>query len=63
MAKPDAEGSAKTLAPKTTFREGKNVTPYRGGTATLPIQDRVQIRRRNQDGIRQLIGPRIATGS
>jgi hypothetical protein len=27
MRKPDAEGSAKNLNPKTTFREGKNVTP------------------------------------
>jgi hypothetical protein len=39
--KPDAEGSAKTLNPKTTFREGKNVTPtvpdsphYRAGIET-----------------------------
>jgi hypothetical protein len=36
MHKPDAEGSAKTLNPKTTFREHENVTPHRAGIATLP---------------------------
>ena len=29
MRKPDAEGSAKNLNPKTTLREGNNVTPLR----------------------------------
>jgi hypothetical protein len=51
-----------TLTPKTTSWEGKNVTPPRGGTATLSGQDRRRIRPRNQHRIRQLIEPRSGRG-
>ncbi len=47
MRKPDAEGSAKTLNPNTTFREGKNLTP------TVPDSPHSLVRNRhsNQDRI------------
>ena len=45
MRKPDAEGSAKTLNPSTTLREGKNATP------TVPESPHCQI------GIGSGIGP------
>lgn len=39
---PDAEGSAKTLNPKITFREGKNVTPPRQNHHTPGQQSAVE---------------------
>ncbi len=59
MRKPDAEGSAKTLNPKTTFREGMNVTP------TVPDSPHSPVRNRRQDRDRKapLIGPGSGHGS
>ncbi len=40
MRKPDAEGSAKTLNPKTTFREDQNVTPTVPESPHCPVSNR-----------------------
>jgi len=47
MHKPDAEGSAKTLNPKTTSGEGKNVTPTAPESPHPPDSNRQS----NQDRI------------
>ena len=52
MRKPDAEGSAKTLNPKTTLREGNNVTPTASESPHCQVG--------NRDQIGRLIGPRSA---
>jgi hypothetical protein len=60
---PDAAGGAKNLTPKTTFRYGKNLTPYRGRSATPPAQDRHRIPPRNREDIQLLLnGPGSGRG-
>jgi hypothetical protein len=63
MRKPDAEGSAKTKNPKTTFREGKNLVLTAPDSPHRRIGNRARDSTSESHGIRHLIGPGSRRGS